>query len=195
MTLRSNKTIAAGVAAMAIAGATMVWLRGADSQVDLFFDAAVSFVSGTVALMLSKDATLNPASVKARLMRSARKIAGDPTQVGSGVLDVVAALADTGRLTGQALSPLLQQSSSGSVILIEGTAKLWGNAAWVAGYLWSNGFLWQNSVSSADGVSRAPQRIASVREPYYCCRLSCPPANSAAGNCTQSMETRHRACR
>jgi serine protease AprX len=64
---------------------------------------AAADVSGTVALMLSKDATLNPATVKARLMRSARKINTDPVAAGAGVVDAVAALADTGRVTGQAI--------------------------------------------------------------------------------------------
>lgn len=53
---------------------------------------AAAVVSGTVALMLSDDPTLSPATVKARLMRSVRKIAGDPIEVGAGVLDIEKAL-------------------------------------------------------------------------------------------------------
>jgi subtilisin family serine protease len=108
-------------------------------------------VSGTAALMLSRDATLSPATVKARLMRSARKANFEVTHAGAGVVDAVAALADTGRITGQALSPLMERSSEGSVILVEDTARLWGDATWGAGYLWNNGYLWSNRYTSADG--------------------------------------------
>ena len=61
---------------------------------------AAGVVSGSVALLLEQDPTLTPATVKARLMRSARKIPGDSTAVGAGVLDIGAALDDTGRVTG-----------------------------------------------------------------------------------------------
>jgi subtilisin family serine protease len=112
---------------------------------------AAAVVSGTAALMLSKDATLNPATIKARLMRSARKLNIEASHAGAGVVDAAAALADTGRLTGQALSPLMARSSEGSVILVEDTARLWGDATWGAGYLWNNGYLWSNRYTSADG--------------------------------------------
>lgn len=54
--------------------------------------------------MLHEDPSLNPATIKARLMRSARKIPGDPTVAGAGVLDIAAALVETG-LTESAPSP------------------------------------------------------------------------------------------
>ena len=41
--------------------------------------------AGAVALMLDKDPGLIPDDVKARLMRSARKIGGDATVTGAGV--------------------------------------------------------------------------------------------------------------
>ena len=49
---------------------------------------AAAMVSGAAALMLTEDPSLTPATIKARLMRSARKISGDPTMWGAGVLDV-----------------------------------------------------------------------------------------------------------
>ena len=58
---------------------------------------AAAVVSGAVTRMLDKDPTLNPATVKARLMRSARKMAGDATVTGAGVLDVEAAMNETGQ--------------------------------------------------------------------------------------------------
>jgi hypothetical protein len=113
---------------------------------------SAAMVSGTALLMLTRDPTLTPATIKARLMRSARKVSlGDPTEVGAGVLDVVAALNQTGTLTGQALSPLMERSAEGSAIMVQDTAGLWGNAAFGAGYLWNNGYLWSNNYTQANG--------------------------------------------
>ena len=83
---------------------------------------AAAVVSATVALMLDDDASLSPDTIKARLMRSARKIDGDPTVVGTGVLDISAALNETGVMTVPALSPMmaLGTADDGSqVILVE----------------------------------------------------------------------------
>jgi hypothetical protein len=113
---------------------------------------SAALVSGTALLMLSKEPALTPSTIKARLMRSARKVTfGDPTAVGAGVLNVVGALNDTGVVTGQALSPLMERSSAGSVLLVEDTAQLWGNAAFGAGYLWQSGNLWSNNYSQSAG--------------------------------------------
>ena len=51
-------------------------------------------VAATVALMLEKDPSASPATIKARLMRTARKLDVDPTIGGAGVLDIDAALDD-----------------------------------------------------------------------------------------------------
>ncbi|MEO0616216.1 MAG: S8 family peptidase [Pseudomonadota bacterium] len=118
---------------------------------------AAAMTSGTAALMLSTDANLTPATVKARLMRSARKINEDPTAAGAGVLDIEAALAETGVMTTEALSPRMARSTQGNGILIENTAVLWGNDAWGAGYLWSDGsnwaqgYLWSDQDVMANG--------------------------------------------
>jgi serine protease AprX len=103
---------------------------------------AASMVSGAVARMLSKDPQLNPATVKARLMKSARKISGDPTNVGAGVLDVDSALSTSGWVWGDALSPLMVRSSDGSRMYVQNTAKLWGSNTWSSSFLWSDGYLW-----------------------------------------------------
>ena len=60
---------------------------------------STAVVSATVALMIDADNSLSPDTIKARLMRSARKIDGDPTVVGAGVLDITAALNETGVMT------------------------------------------------------------------------------------------------
>jgi serine protease AprX len=108
---------------------------------------AAGLVSGTVARMLQKDPSLTPNTVKARLMKSARKISGsDPTEMGAGVLNVEAALNATGVMgTTAALSPLMQLSSEGDIAYVQDTAQLWNNTQWAAGYLWTDGFLWTNA--------------------------------------------------
>ena len=80
---------------------------------------AAGIVSGSVAAMLSKNPSLSPATIKARLMRSSRKLAGDPIAVGAGVLNVTGAMEDAGVVTGEALSPRLGQNGDGSEVLLE----------------------------------------------------------------------------
>ncbi len=115
---------------------------------------ASPMVSAAVALMLDKDPTLSPATIKARLMRSARKITAEPTEAGAGVLDIDAALSDTGVVSGDALSPLLVPDESTGGILVEDTADLWGDSMWGAGYLFSGGFDWVDGYApTGEGVS------------------------------------------
>jgi len=115
---------------------------------------ATPMVTAAVARMLEKDSGLSPATVKARLMRSARKIIDEPTSAGAGVLDVDAALNDTGVVIGgDALSPLMVRDDSNSGILIEDTAELWGDVSWAAGYLFDGGFEWSDGHTfSGDGT-------------------------------------------
>ncbi len=112
---------------------------------------AASLASGAVARMLSKDPQLNPATVKARLMKSARKIAGDPTDVGAGVLDVDTALSTSGWVWADALSPLMVRSSDGSRMYVQNTGKLWGSSTWSSSFLWSDASLWSDGYLWADG--------------------------------------------
>jgi len=85
-------------------------------------------------------------------MRSARKIDGDPTITGAGVLDIVAALAETGSVD-SALSPRMARSAEGPVILVEDTAILWGDPQWGAAYIWSDGYIWSDSYIWSDAVT------------------------------------------
>jgi serine protease AprX len=110
---------------------------------------AAAMVSGAVARMLDKDPSLGPNTIKARLMKTARKIPGDPTLVGAGVLDVEAAMNATGYMYTYALSPLMNLNTSGTVVHVQNTAQLWGSSQWSAGYLWSDGSLWSSSAPLA----------------------------------------------
>ena len=103
---------------------------------------AAPVVSAAVAMMLEKDPTLTPATIKARLMRSATKIDAPPVEAGAGVLNINAALDDTGVMSGDALSPLMQVDETNGGVYIEDTSLLWGNEVWGSGYLWTNGYLW-----------------------------------------------------
>jgi serine protease AprX len=121
---------------------------------------AAAVTSGAVARMLAKQPSLSPATVKARLMKSARKMAGDPTVTGTGVLDVEGAMNATGVVSGQALSPKLGISSDSSRVYVEDTADLWG-PDWAASTLWSNGTLWSEGYLSADGYLWADANLWS----------------------------------
>ena len=111
---------------------------------------AAAMVSGAAALMISREPHLNPASVKARLMRSARKVKGDPVAVGAGVLDVEAALAETG-WTKRSPSPRLARGEEGPVLVIEDTRRTWFGDEWDANLLWGGAFVWSDSFVSAEG--------------------------------------------
>ncbi len=114
---------------------------------------AAAMTSGAAVMMLFKDLRLNPATIKARLMRSATKIAGDPTSVGAGVLNITAALNDKGFVSGQALSPVMVRSDVTGLIQVQDTAMLWGDSTWGAGYPWANCYLWANVAASSAGAT------------------------------------------
>jgi serine protease AprX len=112
---------------------------------------AAPMVAATAAMMLDKDSSLSPDTIKARLMRSARKIAGDPVATGTGVLDVEAALNESGHMHTSALSPLLALSDEDGVVIIEDTGELWGDLQWSAEELWADGYLWARGFTEAAG--------------------------------------------
>ena len=127
---------------------------------------SAAVVSGALALMMTNDDELNT-TIKARLMRSTRKIPGDPTAVGAGVLDVESAL----QAPGFALfspSPQMVRVFPGTTVYIQDTrvhwglewnpASIWSTAASWSGdysesgdhltdnaYLWSDGYLWSDT--------------------------------------------------
>jgi len=99
-------------------------------------------VAGTVALMLEQDPSLNPGTVKARLMRSARKPAvGDPLVIGAGSLDILAALRATGSVA-DAPSPTAVLDEATGLIGFENTATLWGDESFSLMALWPGSVIW-----------------------------------------------------
>jgi serine protease AprX len=113
---------------------------------------AAPMVSAAAALMLQKEPGLNPGTVKARLMLSARKPAvGTPFGTGAGMLDVTAALNATGTVA-DAPSPLVFADPGTSLLGFENTGTLWGNPAFSLPALWSSGVLWDFRSRATDPV-------------------------------------------
>jgi serine protease AprX len=135
---------------------------------------AAPMVSGAAALLLEQDPSLTPATVKARLILSARKAAvGDPFATGAGALDIVATLHATGQVS-QAPSPLVfVESAAGSVsgnptpdtstaLGFENTAVLWGNPAFSLPTLWGNAVLWTDTDMGAPLLSSSGVLLPDV---------------------------------
>jgi serine protease AprX len=123
---------------------------------------ATPVVSGAVALLLQKNASLTPDQVKARLMKSAYKTfprnstATDPATgknytsqydiftVGAGYLDIQAALSsvDLAPVTpGSAESPAVARDENENVYLVTGHSVLWGGSI-----MWGTSAVWGTSV-------------------------------------------------
>lgn len=100
---------------------------------------AAPFVAGTAALMIQRDPLLSPATVKARLMRSAVKDQYLVFETGAGHLDVAAAIAAQGQ-AGSAPSPRSMLAHDGYIYL-ENTGLIWQRLG-VDSDLWSNGAIW-----------------------------------------------------
>ncbi|MFK8054456.1 MAG: S8 family peptidase [Woeseiaceae bacterium] len=115
---------------------------------------ATPMVSAAAARMLEKQPGLSPDTIKARLMRTARKVDDEPTAAGAGLLNINAAMNTSGEVSGKALSPLILRDAVTGDVYIEDTAELWGSSRWAAGYLYYGGFNWAEGVGSAtSGIS------------------------------------------
>ena len=113
---------------------------------------SAAVVSGAVALLLEKDPTLDPDTVKARLMRSATKVPiGDPFATGAGVLDIAAALDEPG-YPAAAPSPRAVRDLAPSRIGFENTGLTWGGLDWSMAFVFTDAFVWSDSFVFADDV-------------------------------------------
>jgi serine protease AprX len=97
---------------------------------------AAPMVSATAALMLQKDPSLTPGTVKARLMKSATKDDRLMFETGAGYLDVDAALKAAGHVQ-EALSPVAMPAADGNVY-VEDTGLIWG-IDFTMGSVWGGG--------------------------------------------------------
>tara|TARA_R110002096_G_scaffold23031_2_gene73517 strand:- start:3305 stop:5302 length:1998 start_codon:yes stop_codon:yes gene_type:complete len=152
----SKKSFLATALSSRLTSCLLLFCSGSDAYLEMSGTSmAAPVVTATVALMLEKDPSLSPATVKARLMRSAHKLDADPTEAGAGLLDADAALNDSGVVTGQALSPLMIFDTVSDTVLVEDTAILWGDDLWGSAYLYNNGVNWASGATYVDenGVS------------------------------------------
>ena len=135
---------------------------------------ATPVVSGVVAMLLQQDSTLTPDQIKARLMKTAYKtfptssVSTDPVThatytsyydiftVGSGYLDITAAIANTDKApatVGSALSPYVAANANGTVTVYDGnsqvasTSVVWGNSV-----VWGSSVVWGNNVNGSSVV-------------------------------------------
>jgi serine protease AprX len=135
---------------------------------------AAPVVSGAVALLLQQDPTLTPDQVKARLMKTAWKglpavsyatdatthvtytSYGDMFTIGAGYLDIAAALANTDKAAGSALSPRV--NVSGTTVTLDfsnsqALSVIWGtNIIWGTNVIWGTGMVSGNTVVSGSNV-------------------------------------------
>jgi serine protease AprX len=105
---------------------------------------ASPIVAATAALMIEQDPSLNPGTVKARLMMSARKAAfGDPLTSGAGYLDILGALRATW-IAADAPSPRALVDAETGTIAFENTAMLWGSDVFSLRALWAESVSWSD---------------------------------------------------
>jgi len=118
---------------------------------------ATPVVSGAAALMLQRDPTLTPDTIKARLMKTASKTfpltstATDPTTgqnytdtydiftVGAGYVDVFAALNSTDKASYPATSPAVYYNPAlKTAILMDPSGSVWNNTTWSLANVWGS---------------------------------------------------------
>jgi serine protease AprX len=129
---------------------------------------AAPMVSGAAALMLNKDSSLSPDTIKARLMKTATKnfpldstavepITGimytsqyDIFTIGAGYLDAWGALNSTDSVpaSGTAASPVaVSDSSTNTVTIVNANTAVWGtHAVWGTTDVWGTTAVWGTSV-------------------------------------------------
>jgi serine protease AprX len=136
---------------------------------------ATPAVAGAVALLLQQNSALTPDQVKARLMKTAYKVFPTSTvarvphlyqnftefydlfSVGSGYLDLQAALANTDvapATVGSALSPsVVYNSSNGTVSLVNGNSTILpGSVVWGSSVVWGTSVVWGANVTGSSVV-------------------------------------------
>src|ERR1041385_7734506 len=132
---------------------------------------ATPIVAGAAALMLQKDPTLTPDTIKARMMKTAWKgypvnswgydIWGfghfsqyDVFTIGAGYLDIYAALRNTDVVNGGAASPIAyRNTATGKYGFINGQSIVWGNSiVWGSSIIWSNSIVWGGSALVSDSI-------------------------------------------
>jgi serine protease AprX len=125
---------------------------------------AAPVVSGAAALMLQKDPTLTPDTVKARLMLTADKIKDnngntDPLTYGAGYLNVAAALGSTVVSQQSTLSPVVYRDDFGNV-RINASQIIWGLGIWGIAEIPDSQIVWGTMITT----SGDPQPILPISQ-------------------------------
>jgi serine protease AprX len=132
---------------------------------------ATPIVAGAAALMLQKDSTLTPDTIKARMMKTAWK--GYPTSswgydsknvgyfsqydvftIGAGYLDLDAAMKSTDVVNGGSPSPKVNfNATSGQATLSNSLSITWGNSiTWGSSIVWGNSIVWGGNSVISDSI-------------------------------------------
>ena len=132
---------------------------------------ATPIVAGAAALMLQKDPTLTPDTIKARMMKTAWK--GYPgsswaydTQnrsyfsqydvftIGAGYLDIDAAMKSTDVVNGGSPSPTVKFNPSSSQVTLSNSLSItWGNSiTWGSSIVWGNSIVWGGNAVLSDSI-------------------------------------------
>lgn len=132
---------------------------------------ATPIVAGAAALMVQKDPTLTPDTIKARMMKTAWKgypgnswgydtkgygylSQYDVFTIGAGYLDVDAALKSTDVVNGGAASPIAKfNPATGTATLQNSQSITWGNSiTWGSSIVWSNSIVWGGNAVISDSI-------------------------------------------
>ncbi|HKV95659.1 MAG TPA: S8 family peptidase [Candidatus Angelobacter sp.] len=132
---------------------------------------ATPIVAGAAALMIQKDPTLTPDTIKARMMKTAWKgypgsswgydtkghgyfSQYDVFTIGAGYLDVDAALKNTDVVNGGAPSPIAKYNpATGTATLTNSQSITWGNSiTWGSSIVWSNSIVWGGNAVASDSI-------------------------------------------
>src|SRR5215813_8260845 len=132
---------------------------------------ASPMVAGAAALMIQKDPTLTPDTIKARMMKTAWK--GYPSNswasdfwgrsffsqydvftIGAGYLDVDAALNSNDAVNAGAASPVaVRNALTGKVSLTKGTSITWGSSiVWDSSIIWSSSLVWGSNTVLSNSI-------------------------------------------
>jgi serine protease AprX len=128
-------------------------------------------VAGAVALMLQKDPTLTPDTIKARMMKTAWKgypqtswgydIWGygylsqyDIFTIGAGYLDVNASLQSTDIASGSAVSPtaVFNPTTHQATLVNNGSVSNGSSITWGNSIIWGNSIVWGGNAVLNDSI-------------------------------------------
>ncbi len=132
---------------------------------------ATPIVAGAAALMVQKDPTLTPDTIKARMMKTAWK--GYPVNswgydvwgrsyfsqydiftIGAGYLDIYSSLRSTDVVNGGAPSPVVNYDpATGTATLSNSLSITWGNSiTWGSSIIWGNSIVWGGNCVLSDSI-------------------------------------------